>query len=68
LAEDLESRLGDKRKEYSVPSLIRTVANIADLENTEPANRTVLTDLLIKILKGERGRIARIEAWNKRQK
>lgn len=67
LAEALRGRLGDECEKYSIPSLVGTVANVSDLEDTDRANWTVATDLLVKILKGERGRLRRIEDWNRKQ-
>lgn len=68
LASDLDEHLGDESGKYSIKTLQSTVLNIRDLENSDKAHWSVLTDLLVKTLNSERGRISRIDAWNKRQK
>jgi hypothetical protein len=59
LAEDL----GDLAKSYSINSLVSQVIDVSEIEETD----SIKTAALSRILKSERNRLERIDAWNHRQ-
>lgn len=63
----LEERLGEKRRQWGVEGLLKTVYETAYLSETDDSSWTVTTARLVNIYKSEQARQRRVEDFNRRQ-
>jgi len=64
----LQERTGDQWRKYGFKNLLNAVLDVRDLKGLPRNKLTAITGDLLNILESERGKMERIDEWNRRQK